>query len=55
MVRRGFSDSSTFRVSEFVCDMVNFSLGSRLIDRQSQERTAAARATVERKTLGHLA
>jgi hypothetical protein len=29
-------------------------LGSRLIDRQSQNMTVAARATAERKTLGHL-
>ena len=29
-------------------------LGSRLIDRQSQNRTVAAKATAERKTFGHL-
>ena len=29
-------------------------LGSRLIDRQSQNRTVAARAMAERKTFGHL-
>ena len=29
-------------------------LGSRLIDRQSQNMTVAARATAERKTFGHL-
>jgi Flp pilus assembly protein TadB len=29
-------------------------LGSRLIDRQSQNRTVAARATAERKVLAHL-
>jgi len=31
-----------------------FLLGSRLIDRQSQNRTVAARATAERKVLAHL-
>ena len=30
------------------------SLGSRLIDLQSQNRTVAAKATAERKTFGHL-
>jgi hypothetical protein len=29
-------------------------LGSRLIDRQSQKMTVAARATAERKVLAHL-
>ena len=31
-----------------------FALGSRLIDRQSQNRTVAARATAERRVFAHL-
>jgi hypothetical protein len=32
----------------------HITLGSRLIDGQSQNKTVAARAMTERKTLGHL-
>lgn len=38
----------------FVAVKSERALGSSLIDRQSQNRTVAARATAERKTLGHL-
>jgi hypothetical protein len=35
-------------------DVGGILLGSRLIDRQSQNKTVAARATTERNTFGHL-
>ena len=35
-------------------DILELLLGSRLIDRQSQNMTVAARATAERKVLAHL-
>ena len=38
----------------FVLEALAILLGSRLIDRQSQNKTVAASATAERKVLAHL-